>query len=173
MEIDVIGCGESALKYTNTGNLTVGVNDCNKIYPVDYLVCVDLPKSFQKERLRTILNSRPKKFFSQLQEWHSLILNFQKIKFSIGSGVLSDFDNKETVCYSNNSTFVAVVIAYKLGAKEINLYGADFNTHPNFIDNNLKKTMKDFKSLNNLLFLKGCKLRVTKESSLSTIIESL
>ncbi|MES2397948.1 MAG: hypothetical protein V4549_18190 [Bacteroidota bacterium] len=173
MNIDVIACGESALKYAYTGNITVGVNDCYKIHPVDYLVCVDLPRAFEKERLRQILNSRPIKFYTQLSDWKALMKTYEHIDFANGSGVLKRFGKDNTICYSNNSAFVACVIAYKLGAKQINLYGADFNTHPNFIDNNLKKTLKDFKALDNLLSLNGCKLMVTKESRLSEIIQSI
>ncbi len=170
MKIDVICCGESSKDYVNTGNVTVGVNDCYRIYPVDYLVCVDLPKAFSKERLRQILNSRPIKFYSFLNEWKPLMKTYEKITLANGSGNLKQL-NTDKVCYSNNSAFVAVVMAYKLGAKEINLYGADFNTHPNFKDaNNLKKTLKEFKELNKLLSLNGCKLMVTKESRLSDFI---
>ena len=169
MDFDVICCGESALKYSNTGNITIGVNDCNKIYPVDYLVCVDLPSAFSKERFKTILNSKPKKFFSQLREWDNLVNNYEKIEFVNGSGLFNDYDKK--ICYSNNSPFVACVMAYKLGARRINLYGADFNSHPNFIDViNLKKTLKDFNGLNKVLLSKGCNLYVTQESKLSAFI---
>jgi len=174
MKIDVIACGESALNYVNTGNTTVGVNDCYRIYPVDYLVCVDLPSAFNRERLTTIVKSKPKMFYSQLYNWNAYFENFELLVFSFSSGNLTYFNNKPTIAYSNNSAFVACSLAYKLGAKEIFLYGADFNTHPNFTEeNNLKKTLKDFNALNEKLLQLGCKLRVTKESKLSSIIESI
>lgn len=172
MKIDVLGLGESLNRFTNTGNITVGVNDIFKHHPVDYLCIVDLPNKFTKERLHTILLSTPQKFFTQLPEWRQLVTNYQQVKFAHGRGNLTDLNKKELICYSNNSTFVACVIAFKLGAKEIYLYGADFNTHPNFSVNSLNRVEKDFSDLYKALLTFGCTLYVTKESALSSIIPS-
>jgi len=171
MIIDVIACGESALNYTNKGNVTVGVNDCYKIYPVDYLVCVDLPSAFSKKRLKIILKSKPKKFFCPFDDWRNMITMYEHIKLVNASGCVKELNKKEKICYSNNSPFVAVVMAYHLGATKIKLYGADFNTHRAFKnENNFKKTLKDFRNLNSEMLRNGCKLYVTKESKLSAII---
>jgi len=171
MTIDVICCGESSSRYKDSGKITIGVNDVYKIFPVQHLVVIDLPSAFKKERLRQILNSRPVKFYSQLEEWKPLMKTFEYIEFANGSGNLSNFGRDKKIYYSNNSAFVAVVIAYKIGGTDIRVYGADFNTHPNFTEeNNLKKTLKDFKLLSLLLAENNCKLSVTKESKLSTVI---
>lgn len=174
MEIDVIACGESALNYKNTGNLTVGVNDCYKIYPVKHLVVIDAISRFSRQRLITIGNSTPSKFYSQLNEWDNVLRSvFIPITFANGSGNFNQFYTGKYT-YSNNSAFVAVVLAHKLGANQINLYGADFNTHPNFTDaNNLKKTLNEFNYLNKILAENNCKLRVTKESKLSNFIQTI
>lgn len=170
MKMDVLGLGESVLSYVNTGNQTVGVNDINKYYPVDYLVVVDLPRRFTGNRLATIKKSIPKKFFTYLEEWRGIVFNYEKINLAPGRGFLNHLHDKDLVCHSNNSTFVACVMAYKLGAKEIYLYGADFNTHPNFTDDPLKRTLKDFKALYDKLLKVGVKMYVTKESRLSEFI---
>lgn len=172
MKIDVLGLGESINRFNHSRNITIGVNDIFKHHSVDYLCIVDVPNKFTKERLHTILLSTPKKFFTQLDEWQPLVNNYQKIKFANGRGNLKDLNNRELFCYSNNSTFVACVIAFKLGAKEIYLYGADFNNHPNFSENSLNRVEKDFNDLYNALLTFGCTLYVTKESCLSAFIPS-
>lgn len=170
MTIDIIGTGESSANYVKQG-ISIGVNDVWKIHKTNYLVCLDLPGSFSKERLRIILNSRPQKFFTQLDCWKPLMKSFEKIEFANGSGNLTNFNNLKTVSYSNNSPFVACVLAHRMGARQINLYGVDFNFHPNFKDENMiKKTLKDFKALSELLLSKGCKMAVTKDSKLAEII---
>lgn len=172
MEIDVIACGESALNYTNRGNITIGVNDSPKIYPVDYLVCVDKPERFTRERLETIIQSTPKKFYTFLEEWREIKKEYTPIKLAKGSGVLGNINDFSTVEYSSNSAFVACVIAYQMGAKVIIVYGADFNNHPNFTDKPKKaKVFRDYKNLKEILKLNGCSIRVTKESALSEILD--
>lgn len=165
--------GNSIDRYKHTSNITIGVNDVNKFFTkfcTDYLCVVDLPNAFSIERQNTIINSQCKKFFTPFDLWRPLVMNFQKIKFAAGRGNLAELNNKQVICYSNNSTFVASVLAYKLGAKEIYLYGADFNNHPKFIGSSYDRAMKDFVALNQSLLLNGCKLYVTKESALSKYI---
>lgn len=174
MKIDVLCLGDSIHRYEFCGNTTIGVNDINKLFPdtpVDFLVCVDLPSAFTKERLHTIEKSFCVAFFSPFNEWKSHT-SFQKITLAPGRSNMKMFDNKDLVSYSNNSAFVACVMAFKLGAKEICLYGADFTSHPNFTGQSFKRAIDDFKSLHALLSERDVKLSVTKESMLSLFIPS-
>jgi hypothetical protein len=174
MKIDVLCLGDSIHRYEVCENTTIGVNDINKFFPdtpVDYLVCVDLPACFTKERLHTIENSWCKKFFTPFDEWKNHD-SYQKIRLAPGRSNMKMFDNKDLVSYSNNSAFVACVMAFKLGAKEIRLFGADFTSHPNFTGQSFKRAMDDFKSLHALLSERDVKLSVTKESMLSLFIPS-
>lgn len=167
MKVNILGLGESLKEFTPNGGITVGVNDINKHFEVDYLVCVDRPNRFNYERLETMTNSNAK-FLSQCSEWSNIVKNFEHIKLSAGArGNLNDIDN--SFPFSNNSTFVAVCLAYKLGAKEISIFGADFNTHPNFKDNGLEMVLKDFKRLFEFLKSKGVKINITKQSRLNGI----
>jgi len=125
MIISVLGLGESVNEFINNGSTTIGVNDIWKHHKADYVVCVDRINAFTVNRLSTILKSKPKKFLTHLEEWKRIMPTFELIELSKGRGNLNDIDN--TFAYSNNSVFVAVVLAYKLGATEINIYGADFN----------------------------------------------
>lgn len=158
MQVNVLGLGESLKEYKPNGNITIGVNDVHSRVITDYVVCVDVPKAFNKERLKTILNTKCKGFYSQSDEW-KCIENFKQIEFNKGRGILDGFDS-EKFCYSNNSTYVAVVLAYKLGAKEITIFGADFITHPNFKSHSFDRVIEDFKQLNFALKKRGVTLYV-------------
>lgn len=164
MIFSVLGLGESVNEFINDGSITIGVNDIGKFHKVDYIVCVDRINAFTVERLKTIMKSKPNRFFSHLDEWKRIMPTFELIEFSKGRGNLNDVDN--TIAYSNNSVFVAIVMAYRLGASEINIYGADFNTHPNFNGNMLSAALDDFKKLFDFLKDKGIKITVTKSSKL-------
>jgi len=166
IKFDVLGLGESLKEYKPSGNKTIGVNDIWKHYSVDYLICIDRPSGFSKERFKTILNSKPIKFFSHLEDWKIYNPNFELMILTSPRGSLDNIEGTG-ICYSNNSMFVAVVMAYKLGAKEINIFGADFNTHPNFQDNKIHTTLKDFKKLFLYLKSKGIKINISKGSKLN------
>lgn len=168
MEIDVLGLGESLKEFKPSGNITIGVNDIWKHYQTDYVVCVDRINAFTVERLRTIMKSKPKKFLTHLDEWERIMPTFELIELSKGRGNLNDIDN--TFAYSNNSVFVAVVLAYKLGATKINIFGADFNTHAAFNGNKLLAALDDYKNLFDFLKEKGIKITVSKGSKLNQII---
>ena len=169
MNIDVLGLGESLKEFKPSENITIGVNDISKYYPVDFLVCVDKPDRFSKDRLKTILDSNVKKFYTHLNEWSRLKIKTQIIKLNGIRGSLKGIEG-DSVCYSNNSTFVAVVIAYKIGATQINIYGADFNTHPNFKDTLLETALDDFEKLFDYLKSKGVEINISKGSKLNELI---
>jgi hypothetical protein len=164
MTIDVLGLGESIKEFTPKGNITIGVNDVAKHFVTDKLVVVDKPEKFTKERLQTIVDHRCI-MYTHLKEW----LPYRKVKLidlAFGRGNLNDIES-ERFCYSNNSTFVAVVLAYKLGATKINIFGADFNNHPNL---DTKTVLIDFKKLFDYLKGKRVEITVTKGSQLNKLI---
>jgi hypothetical protein len=159
MTIEILGLGESLSEYQPNENLTIGVNDIHSRIKTDYVVCVDNFEAFTKERLNTILKSQCKGFYSQLECWRN-IPNFKRIELH-RLAKLTD----EKFRYSNNSTFVACVLAYKLGAKKIILWGVDFRTHQNFKGNSYTKAIEDFKQLKKDLHKLDCKLIVGSEYS--------
>jgi hypothetical protein len=168
MKVDVLGLGESLKEYSFSDNFKIGVNDIFKHYPVDILVCVDRISAFTPERFETISKSTHSKFYTHLDEWQGHVKNVQLINLAGPRGSIKGIESND-VPYSNNSTFVAVVLAYKHGATEINIFGADFNTHPNFIDGKLDVTLNDFKNLFDYLRKKGVKINVSNGSRLKTL----
>ena len=161
--------GESIHEYTVNTEVSIGVNDVNKFFPdtpADYLVCVDLPSIFTPERQRTIIESVHKKFFTHLSEWSKLVQRCQLFKLDKFPGCLEGLDTKDVVSYSNNSAFVATVIAYKMGATDIVLYGVDFVNHHHLSRTDvLKKQILDFKNLYDALQKRGVKLSVCSQYS--------
>lgn len=156
--IHVLGMGESLKEYKPDGCTTIGVNDIHGKIKTDFVVCVDVPTAFNSERLATLKQTNCEGFYSQLDEW-AFLPNFNKIEFNRGRGFVSEIDNNK-FCYSNNSTYVAVILAFKMGAKCIVLHGADFQTHAHFKGNSKDKVLTDFKELNKALKARGVTLHV-------------
>lgn len=174
MTIHVIGKGESKEFFKYDGNITIGVNDVNKWIKTDHIVVVD-PMDAYKEGHETFRNSNAM-FWSQLEDNRNYVKNFTLIELARGRGVLDEFDSDRFV-YSITSPFVAVHLAYKLGAKNIVMWGVDFNTHPNFDTDSLRnRALKDFGNLRKKLNERGVNFYVGHEmsmfSSILPILES-
>ena len=168
MIVNILGLGESIKHYKPKANeIAIGVNDVYKHFNVDYFVCVDKPHKFEDERLMAIIDN-PAPLYTHLPDWWKLRNNINLIELSTGRGILKELDS-EKFCHSNNSTYIAVILAYKLGATEINLFGVDFNSHKHIKDNVLKVAINDFKLLFLALKSKGIKINITKESKLYEI----
>jgi superoxide dismutase len=172
MVVDVLGLGESVKEYKPSKNLTIGVNDISKYHNTDIVVCLDRIHKFNRQRALNIVNNTGV-LYTHLFEWKNLKKNIKIIELAKGRGTLDALNEIDVYPYSNNSTYLAVVLAYKKGAKIINLYGADFNTHKNFKGNLLKQALKDWKNLSEILKLNGCTLKVTKQSKLSEFLETI
>lgn len=174
MKITVLCLGESVHRYEISTDTTIGVNDVNKYFPdtpVDYIVCMDKPDSFTPERLHTIRHGWCKKFFTPHEHWADHY-RYEKIQLGRGRRNLKELDDPNRVVYSNNSAFVATVMAYRMGAKVINIYGADFINHPGFVGRSFHLAMEDFRGLYKMLKDRGVEVYVTKESALSLFIPS-
>ena len=168
MKVDVLGLGESLRTYVRSNNYKIGVNDIFKRHTVDALVCVDRINAFTPERFATIKATPYSIFYTHLEEWKNHLRDVQLIKLSGPRGSIKGIESND-VPYSNNSTFVAVVLAYKHGATEINIFGVDFNTHPNFKDRKGDVALKDFKKLFDYLRSKKIKINVSTGSRLKEL----
>ena len=160
MTIEVLGLGESLSEYQPNGNITIGVNDIHSRIKTNYVVCVDTFEPFTQERLNTILNTKCCGFYTHLPCWKS-VENYTEIKLHR----LAEMDS-ELFRYSNNSPFVACVLAYKLGATRIVLWGVDMNTHHALSKpNSFERAVKDYIKLKEDLFNRGCELVIGSEIS--------
>ena len=168
--IHVLGLGPSLSHYKPDGNTTIGVNDIWKHHKTDYVVCVDVPKRFDKDRLKTIIDCKPHEFYTCYpKDWNGL-RNNTGLKLAPIRGSVGTLTDRNQICFSNNSAFVATVMAYHLRAKRIILHGVDFTGHKNLSDPIIQRSAIDhFVKLFFALNKWGVNLMVgSKESLLST-----
>lgn len=149
MRASVLGMGSSLLAYKeidHKNDIIVGVNDVGKHHKLDYLILVDPPTRFNKERLSVIINTDAS-IITIFPEWER---HFKFIYLVKPAQVRSDLSllDSDYYVYSISSPFVAAVHAYKLGASEIVMYGVDFTTHKALSKpDKLKKIQRDFYNL--------------------------
>lgn len=152
MTIAVLGTGESIKDYK--GELAIGVHDVWRYVQTQYVICTDSPKRFTIDR-RTIINEcRPIKLFSHLQSWSDHPC-FEKVTLHSPRGKANY--KAEGLSYGIMSVLPAMVLAYKLGATQINLYGIDLVNHKSFKD--VDRMEKCIKHLQN--FISACPVPVT------------
>jgi len=157
MIINVIGLGDTAKEFNPDGNLTLCVNDTNRL--CDYRVIVDRFSAFSKGRqfalMYNLVERTSKGVFSQLPEWDILKdKNFTHINLK----AIHAHNNRwnEFIPSSNNSPFVACGVAYKyFNATEIRLWGVDMLDHPHLNGAMREQSVKDFKLLQKILNEKG------------------
>ena len=179
MEADILGLGPTLTTYKKRENVMVfGVNDIFRHHPVQYLVTVDSPLRFLRfpgNRLDVMCNSTPEIFFTNRKEWEmyeNVKSRMQLIELTAKRSDLTDAYSVGKIPFSNNSTFVAAILAYRMGAKKIIMYGVDFTGHHTLgKDNHMRKAIQDFQNLYLKLRIKGCKLCVSSaKSSLSKVL---
>lgn len=131
----IVGCGESAEQWVPRGH-SVGVNDSWKWgKPTDSLLVCNRPTNFNEQRLRVITNSKPSAFYSHKSNWAYAFPDWKKVRLIPWYGTLINF--KEPVAYSSNtSPFIALSLAYNLGATEIIMWGVDMINHKTFHEQN-------------------------------------
>jgi len=140
--ISVLGLGESICDFVKKENkgTTIGVNDIDMHIAPDYLVCLDLPHSFPPSRWEVIKNTNAKYIFSH----RDLGFKEKQVEVSFRSSFDYQLSNQQ-LNKSIISPFVACVIAYWMGAKRIEVYGVDMNTH--HIKHNNGRIIRDFKNI--------------------------
>lgn len=145
MNVAILGLGPS-IKLFSGGIPSIGVNDIYRYYPADFVVCLDEKNRFTPERLDIIERSNPDMFFSQLDCWNTHQA-FSRIKLQ------NDYPNYVCQLDLNDlpkslcSPFVAVAIGFKMGFKNIHLFGVDLINHPTLKDRQTEKIKQHFKAL--------------------------
>ncbi|WP_127995381.1 glycosyltransferase [Piscinibacter defluvii] len=120
----VCGCGRSLHTLPRDHGLaTIGVNDIGRLFDPDYLVVVNPPGQFRDGRFRWVRESRAKALFTQLELGPVAppVVRFRLGRFG-GTATGPD-----TLDYTQNSPYVAVLLAAHLGAARIGLIGVDFD----------------------------------------------
>lgn len=121
----VCGCGVSLGQLRRPGPfVTIGVNDVGRLFTPDYLVVVNEPRQFDRERYVHVEQSQAKAVFSQLEVAHP-----RAVRFRLGRRGGTDCTDINSLHYTNNSPYVAVNLARHMGAARIGLIGVDFDDH--------------------------------------------
>lgn len=129
----IIGCGQTSEGWENTRHdFTIGVNDCKKFgHDPDYLLVIDSPKRFTKDRIE-IMKQTKSKLITRDDQWKGILGSSEKVRLqSFGKHL-----KKGHVYSSKTSTFVAMSIAFNMGATDIVLHGVDFINHTVFNPSN-------------------------------------
>ena len=165
--INVLGLGPSLQQFTPNGCLTIGVNDISKHHSCNRVVCVDPPRVFSSDRVEYMKNGPYEKFITNLPEdWAGLAHSIEPLTFGAIRGDITRLDEPGITCYSNNSPFVAAVLAYRAGAKYIVMYGVDFTTHPRLgAGSSHDRAIADFVKLYKALRSRRVSLTVVSEES--------
>jgi len=175
MKVVILGTGDSVNAYKPCNCVTIGVNDVFKFYPTNHLLCLDYPQAFTKERLETIRNSTPDLFVTCMPEWEKWFKDkIQIIKLATFRSEISQIE-QDVYPYSIMSPFVAMVHAYKIGAKEIVIYGVDLLNHQHLSqDVKVTRILRDVKMLNDYFIKKGINMKVfNRSSALSDVLPAI
>ncbi len=120
----VCGCGRSLrMLPRDHGLVTVGVNDVGRLFDPDCLVVVNPPGQFRDGRFRWVRESRARALFTQLDLGP---VAPPVVRFRLGRFGGTE-TGAETLDYTQNSPYVAVLLAAHLGAARIGLVGVDFD----------------------------------------------
>ncbi len=151
----VIGLGASAAQWDGKG-FSIGVNDAFRFKPTNHLIVINSFKNLP-ERATIIQQSKPEIFWSHLREYEHRP-DYQRLSMK---HFMRKFE-PDTVYHSNNSPFVAVTLAYKLGYREIVLWGVDFIDHRNIKEGSdrLNIALQDYANLQKGLLQNGASMFV-------------
>jgi hypothetical protein len=132
MTVDVVACGQSGKNWVQH-DYSIGVNDSWKWgKPTDALLLCNAPFKFPDDRFQIIKNSTPKVFYSNKPSWSQWFPEWKQVTIKPWYGTV----NPGQVYYSDTSPFIAISLAYTLGAKQIILWGVDFYNHHIFNSGN-------------------------------------
>lgn len=138
----------------NSDQVIIGVNDFGKYFDPDYLVCIDSHNAFTSSRWEYIYNTQADYVFSHLKLPIRDTGKLVKIDFSNRN--VYDLASPNKLHKSYLSPYVAVNIAYWMGASEIYMIGVDLVNHP--LKNRITQINKDFFNLGQSLRSKGVQL---------------
>jgi hypothetical protein len=173
-KIIVCGCGTSLLNFAPVASnwTTIGVNDVPALFEPTYLLVTDHPERFNSSRCSLINKSKTKYFFTCAKGWR----HPRTVHFDLGTKDIKNLDDPQKIDHFVHSPFVAVGLAYKMGAKRIGLIGVDFTdghfynpgdgAHPVIKVNYLRQVNKAYHSMIHQLKNRGVSLHNLSQSSL-------
>lgn len=172
----VCGCGSSIKDYTDfTGFVVVGVNDIERILTPDYLVVVNEYHSFTRERWPWVYKSDASVIFSQIS--HMPVEKQDRlVRLNLGTRSGCNLDDPNRIDFTNNSPYMAVIIAAMLGADKIGLVGVDFTPNHFFsnsgvhrLTSGIQQIDQEYSNLGKALLAKGVQIaNLSQQSQISS-----
>jgi len=124
--IIVCGCGKSLSTLTNPQDfITIGVNDIERLFVPNYLVILNNRHGFKDDRWNYVSGAKCPHIFTHIKDI-GIVSKHNIVPLTLGTFGKLNLDDKTKVDYSSNSPYVAAVIAYQMGAKNIGMIGVDF-----------------------------------------------
>ena len=171
----ICGCGASLKNFDNFDNhITIGVNDAGRQIWCKYLVVVNTPNTFKWDRWKYVRDNTSECVFTHLPDLP--MEDSKKVIVNLGKYGGIDLENYGFIDYTTNSPYMAIIIAYQMGASKIAIVGVDFtqnhffaDTGTHVVNRQIDQTMLEYSQLGKALTEKGIKI-----ASLSTesMIES-
>jgi hypothetical protein len=161
----VCGCGSSLNLYDKFENhITIGVNDASSKVYCKYLVVVNEPKNFKRGRWENVNKNTADYVFTHIQSLQQEDEG-KKVIIKLGKRDGVNLDNYGFIDYTNNSPYMATIIAYQMGARKIGLIGVDFTLNHFFgetgkhtLNRDLESIINQYSNLANALVSKGIKI---------------
>jgi hypothetical protein len=131
MIVSIVGLGSTAENWWHTPHdISVGCNDVLKFgKDTDYLILIDSLPGFKREpeRVKTIGRSKAK-ILTNGDTWKSIFPKYEVLRLKLFGKQLK----KGHYYSSKSSPFVALSVAFNLGATDIVLFGCDYRHHKLF-----------------------------------------
>jgi hypothetical protein len=123
-DILVCGCGPSLLELEDPArHLAIGVNDVGRLFDPTYLVVLNPRAQFKGDRFRYVAESNARALFTQLDLGP---VKPPVVRFRLGRYGGTDAADDGVLDFTQNSPYVAVGLAARMGAARIGLVGVDF-----------------------------------------------
>lgn len=164
MTYTIQGCGQTGEAWDGTG-LAIGVNDCFKFGKrTSILLICNHRSKFPESRIEIIKQHNPTKFYTDSNSWRYIFPNFTQVMLRSWDGILRKESNR--LQHADSSPFIAMSLAYNLGATKMVLYGVDFNDHHYISAGKAKMEIRQYRQLTEVLRSKGVKVFLGAPGSL-------
>ena len=159
---DIVACGATGNNWPGN-RVSIGVNDSWKFgKPTTHLLVANHASKFEPDRLSTIKNSTPIKFFSNSESWRKYFPDMVHFRTESWNGQLIKNRGLTTL---TTSPVIAMHLAWQLGADRIVLWGVDFNDHPECNGVKLKQEIRQYKAFIEALKINGVEVYLGCEGS--------
>jgi hypothetical protein len=129
-KILVCGCGKSMDLLNNPADfVTLGVNDIGRKFTPNYLVLLNNQHGYKGDRWQYVYGAKAPVIFTHMRDLNIIAKN-NIVQIKLGTFGSLNLEDRTKVDYTSNSPYVATIIAYHMGAKNIGILGVDFtNDH--------------------------------------------